>query len=259
MYLFCINTIFIALSTFSVAKMLAFPLVKYANAKKKSKIKWTVTILAVLAAVPAVIIFLKVLRESQYEKDIRNFIKNEIEVNDQLLLSKHLKNYDDKTITLFFLNELSDATVADLRSDKSNNYKYIKDFKLIFRGSKIKSVDVITEAYHDALSRIDEKDNVIAALQASIKDLKGELGLANNKLKAINYLQVSKDAKIEFSDLKSISFAYEINSNFKVVDTVFVSRPKWITSLSDSLNQDRNSKLSVWLGNQVKSDTVYIK
>ena len=89
LYLFTINTIFIALATFVVAKILAFPLVKYANEAKRNRIKWTVTIVALLAIIPAIFTFISVLEKSNQDKDIRNFVKNEIESNDELFLSEY--------------------------------------------------------------------------------------------------------------------------------------------------------------------------
>src|SRR5210317_2187100 len=38
MYLFTINTVFIALATFLVLKLLRFPMIKYANSKKRKRI-----------------------------------------------------------------------------------------------------------------------------------------------------------------------------------------------------------------------------
>ena len=258
LYLFTINTIFIALATFVVAKILSFPLVKYANEAKRNKIKWTVTVIALLAIVPAIMTFISVLEKSNQDKDIRNFVKNEIENNDELFLSKYDPDYENKVLTLTFLNELSDATVADLKNETKTGYNYLKDFKLKFKGNKIKSFDLISDAYQDAQKRLDEKNNVISGLQGTIEGLKAELE-ANNGKKIINFLQVSKDAKINFSDLKNISYSKELRSNFRKIDTLPVARVQWSTALIDSLASKRNNELTIWLEKEMKLDTIYVK
>ena len=257
LYLFCINTIFIALATFVVAKILSFPLVKYANEAKRNKIKWTVTIIAVLAIVPAILTFITVLEKSNQDRDIRNFIKNEIKSNEELFYSNHEVNYDKKKISFTFFSELPDETIADLKNDK-NSYEYIKDFKFKFKGNKVKSFDLISTAYQDSQKRVEQKNNVIKGLQGTIENLKAELESKNKKL-PLDFLKISKEAKINFYDLKSISFYKELKSDFKKIDTLPTARIIWRSLLDDSLALKRNNKLRVWLQNEMKLDTVYVR
>mgnify|MGYP006079974831 FL=1 len=257
LYLFCINTIFIALATFVVAKILSFPLVKYANEAKRNKIKWTVTIIAVLAIVPAILTFITVLEKSNQDRDIRNFIKNEIKSNEELFYSNHEVNYDKKKISFTFFSELPDETIADLKNDK-NSYEYIKDFKFKFKGNKVKSFDLISTAYQDSQKRVEQKNNVIKGLQGTIENLKAELESKNKKL-PLDFLKISKEAKINFYDLKSISFYKELKSDFKKIDTLPTARIIWRSLLDDSLALKRNNKLRVWLKNEMKLDTVYVR
>ncbi len=67
MYLFTINTIFIALATFLVLKILRFPMLKYANSAKRKRIARVASLVAIIVMIPAVFTFLSVLKESQFE------------------------------------------------------------------------------------------------------------------------------------------------------------------------------------------------
>jgi len=78
MYLFTINTIFIALATFLVLKLLRFPMLKYVNSKKRSRIAKFATFLAILAMIPAGFTFVNVLKESNFKRDAQQFIKKRI-------------------------------------------------------------------------------------------------------------------------------------------------------------------------------------
>jgi len=258
LYLFSINAIFIALATFVVAKILAFPLVKYANAKKRNRIKWIITATAILAMIPASKTFYNVLKKSNYERDVRNYVKNEIQSNDELYLNKYESDYETKTLALTFLNELSDATVADLKNEKNTNYEYLKDFKLKFKGSKVKSFDLISSAYQDAQKRLDEKNNIISGLHGTIENLKAELEIKKGKV-PLDFLEVSKDAKINFSNLKSLGFSKELKSNFRKIDTLPIARVLWKSEVTDSLSKVRNDKLAIWLQKEMKLDTIYVK
>ncbi len=259
LYLFTINTIFIALATFVVAKILAFPLVKYANEAKRNRIKWTVTVIAILAIVPAIFTFISVLEKSNQDRDVRNFEKNEIDGNSKLFLGRRPDvDYENKIVTLTFLNELSEATVADLQNEKKTGYPHLVDFELKFNDNKVKSFDLISSAYQDAQKRLDEKNNVITGLQGTIESLKSELEIKNGKV-PLDFLQVSKDAKINFYDLKNISFSKELKSDFRKIDTLPTARAIWKSNLVDSLASKRNYELTIWLEKEMKLDTIYVK
>ena len=259
LYLFTINTIFIALATFVVAKILAFPLVKYANEAKRNRIKWTVTVIALLAIVPAIKTFIDVLAESRVERNVKDFVKYEIENNEELSLSKYEYDPETKILSLLFFDELSDATKADLRNErKSQTYKYLEGSKLVFKGGKVKSFDLISSAYQDAQKRLDEKNNVITGLQTTIENLKTELEVKKSKV-PLDFLEISKDAKINFSNLKSLSFSKEFKSNFRKIDTLPIARVQWKSEVVDSLSKVRNDNLAIWLQKEMKLDTIYVK
>jgi hypothetical protein len=245
------------LATFVVAKILSFPLVKYANEAKRNKIKWTVTIIAVLSILHAKLTFITFIEKSNQDRDIRNFIKNEIKSNEELFYSNHEVNYDKKKISFTFFSELPDETIADLKNEKKS-YEYIKDFKFRFKGNKIKSFDLISTAYQDSQKRIEQKNNVIKGLQGTIENLKAELESKNKKL-PLDFLKISKEAKINFYDLNNISFSKELRSDFKKIDTLPTARVTWRSLLIDSLALKRNNKLTVWLQNEMKLDTIYVK
>ena len=68
MYLFTINTIFIALAGFVVLKMLRFPMHKYANSKTRKRYATIATVLGIAVMIPAIFTFIRVLEESRIER-----------------------------------------------------------------------------------------------------------------------------------------------------------------------------------------------
>ena len=88
MYLFTINTIFIALATFLVLKILRFPMLKYANSQRRKNIARIATLLALAAMLPAGWTFYNVLQETRYEQDYKTYLESEINQNDNLWLQR---------------------------------------------------------------------------------------------------------------------------------------------------------------------------
>lgn len=259
MNLFTINTIFIALATFIVLKVLRFPMLRYANSKKRKRIAQLASLAAIAVMIYPTMTFLKVLKESGFQNDYTNFVKAEIEDNNELWFQKGILDNENKEITLFFNGEITDATEADLRNELKA-YENIKDYELKVSGNKNRSFDKISDAYDRAISEIDQKNTIITGLQKEIEDLKYTISDMNASKKSFPFLNISKDAKIRYKELKSFAYSKQLYSlDFSKVDTLDLVTVSWHNQLSDSLNAARNSQLKDWIKTQVASDTIVVQ
>tara|TARA_B100000497_G_scaffold99251_1_gene112179 strand:- start:23 stop:1453 length:1431 start_codon:yes stop_codon:yes gene_type:complete len=254
MFLFAINTIFIALATFVVLKVLRFPMLNYANSKRRKTIARIAALIAFAMMLPAGWTFYDVIKESQYKSDYKNYLKKEIENNTSLWLQREQLDTKSKTITLNFNGDINDATKSDLLNE-IQGYEYLKDFKLIINGNSNRSTDKILELYDIALDKIDERDKKIERLTFTIDSLKLAASSKHNSIYGFNFIDLAKDAKIQFSELESFSFAQTLRSpNFKTVDTVLVATTRWNSSISDSLLSQKNANLKIWLEQEFDDD-----
>ena len=259
MNLFTINTIFIALATFIVLKVLRFPMLKYANSKKRKRIAQLASLIAILVMIWPTIAFLHFIEVKGLENDYNNFVKSEVESNNELWLQKDIPDYEEKTIALYFNGEIPNATIADLNNE-IKKYEKIKDFKLDIKGNKNRSFDKISEAYDRAIKSLDEKDNIILGLQTEITNLREELKSINESKNTISFSNLSKDAKIRFNDLQSFGYSKMLASkDFISVDTIDVATVKWNAGISDSIARIKETELVNWLKIQVKTDSIILK
>ncbi|WP_296317926.1 DUF389 domain-containing protein, partial [Winogradskyella sp. UBA3174] len=178
MYLFTINTIFIALATFLVLRVLRFPMLKYANSAKRKFISRIATLTAIVVMIPAIWTFLTVLQESKYKREFDSFVKNNIENNSNLWYDRRDNDLDPdkKIINLHFNGDVSDEMVSSLQNDK-DKYEDLMDFELIINANKTRSADRLTQSLDRAYTDLDRKDNVIDGLQKQITEL--EINITN--------------------------------------------------------------------------------
>ncbi|MFY0603570.1 MAG: DUF389 domain-containing protein [Flavobacteriaceae bacterium] len=272
MYLFIINTIFIALATFLVLKLLKFPMLKYANSAKRKRIAQLASLIAFSVMIPAVFTFITVYNENKIENQIAYYIKNEIKGNSSLQLIESEVEADNKIIRLNFFNEISEATKNDLTNELINNdlYPNLKDFTLKIKGSDTKSFEMITTVYKEKIKELQESKLIIDGLQKQIQDLQNTITTLNVRIeqdalsknqKAVAFSSVAKDAKIRYNEIEKLGFANVLSTkdNFIKVDTIPVAIIKWNTSLSDSIIQIKEKELRVWMQQELKLDTLYIK
>lgn len=271
MYLFIINTIFIALATFLVLKLLRFPMLKYVNSAKRKRIAQLASILAIVVMIPAVFTFITVYKESKMNNQIAKFIKNEIERIDSFQLIEYTPDLNNKTIQLKFFNEMTEGEINTLTNQLliNENYDALKDFKLDVKGSDTKSFDLITTAYKEKRQELQESKNIIAGLQSQIQQLNQTISSLNARIeqgaiddnnKVIAFSRIAKEAKIRYIDLEQIGFAKVLSSkDFIKIDTIPIATISWNKSLADSLMYKKEVELRSWLQAEMQLDTLFIR
>jgi uncharacterized hydrophobic protein (TIGR00271 family) len=258
MYLFTINTIFIALATFIVLKILRFPMLKYANSQRRKNIARIVTILAVAAMLPAGWTFYDVLQETRYELDYKTYLESEINQNDNLWLQREKMDTNAKKITLNFNGEITEATKSDLINELKG-YEYLQDFSLVINGNKNRSTDKILELYDISIDKIEKRDSIIAFKEMTIDSLKLALNSQKSEMDVDVFLSLSKDAKIQFSDLEFFGYAKMLtSSNFRNTDTIKLVKIQWNSALSDSLVVIRDQALKTWIEQELQMNNIEV-
>ena len=272
MYLFMINTIFIALATFLVMKLLGFPMYKYANVAKRKRYSTIATIVGIAVMIPAIFTFINALNKSQIKTQINNFVNNEIkEIKSFQLIGDPDLDLDKKEIKFSFFNEVTQGEQNILNNQLANNPNYIKikDFKLKIKGSDTKSFELITIAYKDKREELQESKNIVAGLQKQITDLQKTISSLNNRIeqdalytnqKVVAFSRIAKEAKIRYRDIEEIGFASVLSSkDFIKIDTIPVVTIRWSEQLSDSIIAPREIELRNWLQKELALDTLFIK
>ena len=193
MYLFLINTLYIILATYLVIKFLGFPMINYANSRKRLLISRVIAFFSILMIIPALFTFFGVLNKSNFETSANNFIRNEfigIE-NQELLLANASKNYDSNpknsywpwsdrdseiTINTFGMEILSPQMISNL-NQKILTYPYLSRTKLlILQNSKANSLEdekkvLLFQRTIESLKLIN-KNQEIKILKKELRDLK---------------------------------------------------------------------------------------
>ncbi|TDQ23905.1 DUF389 domain-containing protein [Tenacibaculum caenipelagi] len=268
MYLFTINTIFIALATFLVLKLLGFTMIRYVNSAKRKRIAQIASSIAFLVMVPAVFTFVGVYNESVVDANYKKFLKTKVYDNPNLWLQRENINVKEKTINLFFNGDVSDATESFLKNELKS-FSRIDSYHLVINENKARSVDRVVDAYDRAVSELDEKDNIIKGLHMEIDDLKKTIASLNQRIEkdaldkdknSIPFNKISKEAKIRYNDIKEISLAKVLSSSdFIKTDTSTVISIKWNKKLADSIVVKNEKELKSWIEKELKTTNLQIR
>ncbi|MBT8183575.1 MAG: DUF389 domain-containing protein [Eudoraea sp.] len=266
MYLFTINTIFIAFATFLVLKLLRFPMVKYANSRKRRFIGRVASLVAIAVMIPAGYTFFKVWQESQFRNDASEFIDENIASYQFAGEGRYLEDFTDVEFNdgknplievVFMGNETIPDNIIATWNTKKNNYKRLENCELrIVQGSSDSSQEelkYVSELYESKKAELINKDRRIEILEVELARLSK---LASRQ---IPFGEISKEAKTNYENLESMGFSHLITTDFTKQDTIPVFEVKWNDQISESQIESDSKKLNEWLKLRLKNNKVLIK
>ena len=271
MYLFIINTIFIALATFLVLKLLNFSMIRYVNSAKRKRIAQLASLLAFIVMIPAFITFIKVYKENKVNNQLSLFVKNEIKSNRLYQLMDQEFDENKNVLKLNFFNEINEAEKNSLQNRLSTDPRYsdCKEIQIDIKGSDTKSFDLITSAYNEKRDELQQSKNIIDGLHKKIQDLEITISSLNSRIekdaferdqKTIAFSRISKDAKIRYNEIIEMGFAnILLSKDFIKVDTIPTLTIRWKSSLNDSLLSIKEIELKSWMQQEMELDTLFIK
>lgn len=266
MYLFSINTIFIALATFLVLKLLRFPMVRYVNSKKRRLIGRVASLFAILVMIPAGITFWDALQESLFRKQAQRFVEEKIapyqfEGSGRFMddfTDIEFNNGENPYIELVFMgNEtIPDNVIATWNKQKEDegSFDRLKNTELhIIQGAKNEQLDqlkYVDQLYETQKTELADKDS-------RIKLLEGELGKLARL--SIPFADVSIEAKTNYTNLESLGFSPTIQTDFNKIDTIPIFEVKWKKDAKRFQTVADTKKLHAWLKLRLKDSTIQLK
>ncbi len=197
LYLFVINTLFIALSALLVTRMLRVPYRQELDLKKQKRINRIITTLIVVTVVPSVLFGAYTVYTSILERNINNYLNSEFVFADTQLVGSRVDNIE-RTISVSLVGvELSDSRVSELE-DKLADYS-LEDYTLrVMQNRQIEDED------SDKIT-IALRDNTIRELQEQLEKANEENKSLSEKLEGqVDGASIAEKAAAIFTNLTDV-------------------------------------------------------
>ncbi len=260
MFLFTINTIFIALATFLIVKYLRFPMVKYINSARRKTIARFASFVAFIILAGSIYSFYNLFKENQFKQLAHNFIV-ELKDGGVAILGEDKENVDylNKTITLPLLGSMRPQSEIDGWKVKMQEMGLIDTELRIQQGDDSE----IRQQVQDLQDLYSQNQKIITSRDESIKEKDEKIRLLENQLSRINensipLYQLGEEAKVLFPALQELSYSDMIKTNFKSIDTLRVFQFNWYDSIPRKTIREENPKLRAWLKARLKLDTLRV-
>ncbi len=266
MYLFTINTIFIGLATFLVIKYLRFPMVRYANSKRRQFIARIASLVGILVMIPAGITFYDVLQESLFKKQAQEFLAETVEVyefkangryeND--LTDIHFEKEEGSYIEVAVLGtEEVPENIINTWRNRKNTYSRLVNVDLrVLQGGRDDSqqkFDYVNELYESKKAELLTKDERIRVLEEEVASF-GSLAA-----RYVSFKDITEEAKISYRSIAAIGFSNRVQTDFNTMDTVPLFEVKLRDSLTENQKGSAMKDIADWLKVRVKDSTILVR
>lgn len=260
-YLFVINSVYIALATFIVIRYLKFPLAHFTNEIRERKIKRYITIFALLLMVPSIFTLWSSYKENRFNSSVKQFVEQNFDKDYTEVITdykrdsisviyihtnKNENNLTEKAIkTLLPKYYLTEAAVV--LTDENAKFQAIEEElnKIRFGGLELDNNEILRE-YKKTMETIRLKDMEIMGLLEQINDIQSD---------TLPVSQILKEAEVHFPKINKISFGYvkQVSRDTSLQMPTFLV--EWKTNYHAKKEKD---KMYSWLKVRFKMDTLQV-
>ena len=177
LYLFVINSVFIALATYFMVKYLEFPTVSGVSEELASRRRRAISTILVIILVPSIWSAFSLIRSNNFERNVQNFVENNRLVGPRTYIYEYRVQGHQAQLSL-----AGEPLDEDLRSSlyiKAGRYDIKqKDLVLLEHsfGLSQKDMDtIIEEIYDNTSTELEENQALLESMQARLEEMSQEI------------------------------------------------------------------------------------
>jgi uncharacterized hydrophobic protein (TIGR00271 family) len=233
-YLFIINSVFIALSAYLFAKFLKFPVTKMKDVSSEKRTARIILFVTLITVAPSIYYGFEMIQKSRFESNSDRFVQNEMVEKGYLVVRKNI-SYNNKTIEVIILGSEIDSSAINSISQQLINYQ-LGGSKLLVRNGNFYERNA-REIKGPFLREESDQFEKMAALTDSL--------IENDKLKK----EIEKDIEILFPSVAGVYFS----ATSKNKDQVFIQLQP-----GKALHSIDTSSINAWISKRLKQDSLAI-
>lgn len=246
LYLFTINTIFIAIASVWISRLLKFPIRTIVDERKKRRINRAITLLITIVLLPSIYFGYELVEQEDFLQKANNYVSNVSIIEGNYLLKSEIDAKSSKIILVYGGTTLSE-------NQKNTIIKKLSDFNIGY-------ATVIIEQGLTFTSK-DERNTELFKLREKIYTLNTLLAKRDSEIDSILNkqkmgLEILNEVKTIYPQIKGCLYTESLN----YIDTLEApqSIPVVILSTDRKIQNDDKIKINNWLRQRLKNDNVKI-
>ncbi|MGB1316796.1 MAG: DUF389 domain-containing protein [Flavobacteriales bacterium] len=261
LYLFTINSLFIAGSTFLIVRYLKFPLVSFVNAETEKRVKRYMVVGVIMIVLPSTWIFYGLVKETIFQGRAENFIAQNLDIDGTEIISKKITYTDTiSRIDIFIMGEpvaeqmkqQLQKTMLDVGLENTVlKIHQPKDVSSDIAGklSKEVRVGILEDLYKRNEDLIAKKNKEIVQLENQV--IQYQKG-------AIPFKGLSEEVSTLYPNVSRLAYAPTLEMNGTKIDTIPTFIMEWKSGQSSKSKSKDKEILQTWLKQRLTLDTLRI-
>jgi len=241
-YLFTINTVFIALSSVAIAQILKFPITTLVNPQQKKKVNRWISAIILITVIPSIYFGYGLVQKEKFNERASKFVNSVTIVEGNYLLD-HSISLSTKTINLIYVGNSLTEKQIELINEKA-------DFFLIDK-SKLS----IKQGF--SVDEKSSKNTEIENLRIEINRLSQELKMKDEALNThINQKLIGNQLLSELNALYANIYSCSYSESVLFTEGMAESRQIGIVLIktkSPKLKNSEKEKIKKWIKNRFPS------
>ena len=177
LYLFTINSIFIALASFIVTRVMNFRMIGELEPAKLKKLQRAMVTVIIIITLPSVLIAISIIQRSSFETNYQNFVQEAFKYDNTFVVeSSYEYNANPRkqsTIEVRLFGEpLSDNIINNIRGQMSSVYHLPKVDLVVRQSSQEDGGIAITALQSNYTEMLNDKNLQIARLQEQLSSIR---------------------------------------------------------------------------------------
>lgn len=251
MYLFFINSIFIAIATFLTVKYLKFPMATFTDPAKKKKVSRWVAALTIVIVIPSVYSAIVMVRENNFNHTAKEFIADNKDMSRSYIYDYRIYTHSKPPrIELFIAGETLSADGLSAIYRSAHEYGLTDDQILITQSAATDQSEMtdrvaIQSIYERSDQEIRKREETIASMQKELQAYKE---------KELPYEQITSELKAQYPSLSDVTI-----TRGYAISTDTIGRKEEIIIILQAgkrISDENMEKLRKWLAVRLDFDNV---
>ena len=247
-YLFFINTVFIALSTFIGVRMLRFQRRTFADAAALQRVRKYIFAIVVITMIPATYMTTQIIRESIQDNNTQQFVKNELTLKGTYIISNK-RNDESKTIRIVAVGEPIGKDTIKKAQENLKEYS-LEGYKLvIIQGSQgnntLRKEDLSGNSLADTKEQLITQSEQLSNLEKQLKQYWSYETLGK---------ELSKEIKAICPQVNTISLSLVSEERTDTLATT--NYVLALVGYKNALSTAEQQQLQRWLKTRSKADSL---
>ncbi len=266
-YLFFLNSFFIAITTYTIIRVLRFPHKKYLNQKERRKNNMYILIFSAIILIPALNILFDTVQRTRQMQEIETYLKKTIQDEDTIISDwtfvgeKEQEDSDTIQLILKIIGEpVSKETLIQCDADlEALTGKQIKLITYQSEEIPIEDMQKLETEFSGFQGEFANRIHALEQLQANKNAEIVALTAQRDSLNLGNMLDVYQEIKTLFPLIEEVAIATDVmKTDFVNSTTIPVAMVKWGAKKSTTGKKRDEPKLADFIRMRIKQDTIQL-